>query len=267
MAKIVIFTSNQLRHKYLAARFVEEFGIDVKKIFFESRTYIPREIGKTPKEEKILEWHFDLRDKMEEKYFREMAGRGFGNTPTSTCTYGDFSKENILNELKEINPDLIIVFGTSIITDDAIEVFPNKIINLHLGISPYYRGSGTNFWALYNDEPEYVGATILYLDKGIDTGEIIHHARPIIESNDNHHSIGCKTIIEGVEKMIQSAHEHLDGDVKSYKQWKKGIRSFCYRKNFTPQVVEEFKGKLENGLFKNYLSREESVHDSFKIIS
>ena len=52
-------------------------------------------------------------------------------------------------------------------------MFSRKFLNVHLGLSPYYRGSGTNVWPLINTEPDMVGAT-LCIDAGIDNGEIIH---------------------------------------------------------------------------------------------
>ena len=52
--------------------------------------------------------------------------------------------------------------------ENANKLYPmilNKILNLHLGISPYYKGSGTNYFPLVNNEPQYVGATFMFLDK------------------------------------------------------------------------------------------------------
>ena len=45
-----------------------------------------------------------------------------------------------------------------------------------MGISPYYRGTDCNFWALYDGNPELVGATIHLLSKGLDSGKILAHA-------------------------------------------------------------------------------------------
>ena len=45
-----------------------------------------------------------------------------------------------------------------------------------MGISPYYRGTDCNFWALYDNNSHLVGSTIHYLSKGIDSGPILYHA-------------------------------------------------------------------------------------------
>jgi len=46
-----------------------------------------------------------------------------------------------------------------------------------LGLSPYYLGSGTNYWPLVNEKPEFVVATFMHIDTDIDTEEIIHQIR------------------------------------------------------------------------------------------
>ena len=45
-----------------------------------------------------------------------------------------------------------------------------------MGVSPYYRGPDCNFWALVDDNPHLVGATIHMLSKGLDSGAILYHA-------------------------------------------------------------------------------------------
>ena len=99
-----------------------------------------------------------------------------------------------------LGPDVVLVFGTGILREPLLSAFDGRIINIHLGLSPYYRGAGTNFWPLVNREPEYVGATIHYLDAGIDTGPILAHARPTIARGDGPHDIGNKTIVAAARR-------------------------------------------------------------------
>jgi methionyl-tRNA formyltransferase len=47
-----------------------------------------------------------------------------------------------------------------------------------MGISPQYRGSACNFWALFDNNPHLVGATIHRLAKSLDSGSVIQHIRP-----------------------------------------------------------------------------------------
>ena len=253
MKKIVLFTSNELRHKYFMFKIVEAFGECVVKIYSEAKEYVARDIGKNEEENEILNWHFNLRDKMEKKYFIFDPQIKFGHLIVE-CGIKGINKPEVIEELKESNPDLILVYGSSLIKNEIIELFPNRIINLHLGLSPYYRGSGTDFWPIYNEELQYVGATIHYLNAGIDLGDIIKHGVPEIKQDDNQHSIGCKAIITGIEKMISVAQDILLGKkIESVKIWGKG--KLYLRKDFTSQTLIKFKKKLEQGLIKKYLSQ------------
>ena len=83
---------------------------------------------------------------------------------------------------------------------DILKYFRNKILNVHLGLSPYYKGSGTNYFALVNNKPELVGATFMFLDNTIDGGKIIHQIRPKIYNNDTVHTIGTRLISEMFHK-------------------------------------------------------------------
>ena len=72
-----------------------------------------------------------------------------------------------------------------------------------MGLSPYYTGSGTNFFPFVNNEPQFAGATFMFLDEGIDTGEIIHQIRARILKNDNIHKIGNRLIKDVLQNYSQ----------------------------------------------------------------
>jgi len=85
---------------------------------------------------------------------------------------------------QELKPDLICVFGTSLIRGELLQQGRLGIVNLHGGLSPEYRGADCTFWALYNGEPEKVGCTLHYIDTGIDTGRLIAHISPEVRAGD-----------------------------------------------------------------------------------
>jgi methionyl-tRNA formyltransferase len=76
---------------------------------------------------------------------------------------------------KELLPDLIIVSGTSLIKEPLLSIAATiGIINLHTGLSPYIKGGPncTN-WCIANNDWHLVGNTIMWINAGIDTGNII----------------------------------------------------------------------------------------------
>jgi len=82
-------------------------------------------------------------------------------------------------------PDLIAVFGTSLIRGELLNRGRLGIVNLHGGLSPHYRGADCTFWALYNSEPEQVGCTLHFIDPGIDSGDLIAHVCPEVKEGDD----------------------------------------------------------------------------------
>lgn len=81
--------------------------------------------------------------------------------------------------LPALQADAIIVFGASFIREPLLSLLvDNRAYNIHMGVSPYYRGSSCNFWAMYDDRPDYVGATIHSVSRGLDAGPILFHAFP-----------------------------------------------------------------------------------------
>jgi methionyl-tRNA formyltransferase len=90
----------------------------------------------------------------------------------------------VLSIARQLKPDLICVFGTSLIRGELLQEGRLGIVNLHGGLSPEYRGADCTFWALYNGEPEKVGCTLHFINEGIDTGQLIAHISPAISQGD-----------------------------------------------------------------------------------
>lgn len=75
--------------------------------------------------------------------------------------------------LNDINPDLLITFGTRRIGPDIISKFNGRIINLHGGDPESYRGLDSHLWAIYHDDFEALVTTLHILSEGLDEGDII----------------------------------------------------------------------------------------------
>ena len=95
-----------------------------------------------------------------------------------------------IKALLNINPKIVIVFGTRIISDKVLKKVKSTFINIHAGMTPMYRGVYGAYWALVNDDRENCGVTVHLIDKGIDTGDILYQKK-INPSNDDN----CATYI------------------------------------------------------------------------
>ena len=213
--RVIIISANELRHKFFRRKIALFKNVNIKLCLAErnsSRQYY--KVIKSKKFTKIEKKHFIERQNNEKKYFNKFLKTNLEVKNLKIIDRGEFNKNtSLINEIFKINPDLIISYGCSIIKKPIITKFKKKFINIHLGLSPYYRGSATNFWPLVNNEPQFLGVSFLKIDDGVDTGSIIHQIRPDLQSKDNVHDIGNKLIIKTLkvlEKLV-SNYKNLKG--------------------------------------------------------
>ena len=174
------------------------------------------------------------------------------------------NQEDSVEFIKNLAPELIVVFGTSLIKKEIISIPEKAIINVHTGLSPYYRGGQCAFWCLYNDEPEYIGVTVHYLDEGIDSGDIIIQGRPEIEEDDCVTSIECKLAILATELLIKAIGQIEEDKAKGVPQTTKG--KFYLSKAFTLDKRLGLEKRLRQGLIKRYLERKGGVYNKVEIV-
>jgi hypothetical protein len=95
------------------------------------------------------------------------------------------NSEVVLNIVKERRIDLLVCIAPSILDEEIFSAPKLGAINLHPGINPRYRGAGGNFWALYEENLQYVGVTIHVIDGGIDTGKVLDRVFLSMDKNLN----------------------------------------------------------------------------------
>ena len=131
-------------------------------------------------------------------------------------TREDFDRA-LVDELKDSNPDLIVLAGfMRILTNVMIEAFKNKIINIHPSLLPKYPGLDTHNSVLKNGDLEH-GVTIHYVNEVLDGGQII--AQGEISVNANETSEELKTRIHAIEHVMlpMVVSKFADGTINAEK--------------------------------------------------
>ena len=129
---------------------------------------------------------------------------------------------DVVKLARELKPDLICVFGTSLIRGDLLNEGRLGIINLHGGLSPEYRGADCTFWALYNGEPEKIGCTLHYIDAGIDTGRLIAHISPEVREGDGELELFWRAVQDGAVVYAEAVARLAKGERLGLAQSGKG---------------------------------------------
>lgn len=188
---------------------------------------------------------------------------GFGNdayelTPPPSCKVARVYGKNAANSpeavelIRGFEPDLLALCGCSILKDPVLSIPRLGSLNLHGGLAQRYRGVWTTLWAVVNEEPEYVGATVHFVNPGIDDGDIVYQSRPEVAADDDPESLYVKVVKLGVCMMISAVEDIEACRVQRYPLEQKG-RLYLSRM-VTPDVLHKAWSLTESGVIPRYLA-------------
>tara|TARA_B100000579_G_C22739126_1_gene808199 strand:+ start:432 stop:1214 length:783 start_codon:yes stop_codon:yes gene_type:complete len=236
--KVTIFTSNQPRHLNLT-RLMSEISDEVFLIS-EVNTLFPGTVDDFFRKSDIMKEYFSNVINAEKNIFGEVEFLP-KNVNTLSIKSGDLNKLNFNHLKKALSSDIYIVFGASYIKGWLIDyLLENKALNIHIGISPYYRGSSCNFWALHDHNFSYVGATIHMLGKGLDSGDILFHSIPLIKEFDTPFDFTMRAVEAAQKGILDSIKDMSILKMPLIKQNKENEIRYTKNKDFTDEIAEEF---------------------------
>ena len=126
--------------------------------------------------------------------------------------------EEFIKELKKLNPDVMVVVAYGkILPVEILKIPKYGAINVHGSLLPKYRGAAPIQWAIINGYKE-TGITTMYMDKGMDTGDMLLKETIEIEENDTYGSLYEKLKALGGELIVKTLEELVAGNLKSEKQ-------------------------------------------------
>jgi len=162
---------------------------------------------------------------------REDKPRGRGNTMTPTpvkalaieyeipvYTPSTLRDEAFAELLSELSPELIVVVAYGKILPESVLSYPEYgCINLHVSLLPRYRGAAPMQRAIMNGESE-TGVTVMYMDVGLDTGDIITCERFAIGKEDNLEDIHDRSATVGGRLLSDTIRKIERGEATRTKQ-------------------------------------------------
>jgi hypothetical protein len=236
--KITLFTSNKNRHNYLI-NLLSEVS-DELYVIQECGTIFPGIIPGHYQASPIMKKYFENVNNAQFQLF----GNSYVNNKKKNIKIlpmlsGDLNQcsINLLSDF--LKSDVYVVFGTSYIKGELVDfLVKQKAINIHAGVSPYYRGTDCNFWALFDDNPHLVGSTIHLLSKGLDSGSMLYHAMSNLKTNPFEYTMST------VKSAFHSIAERIkDGSIFTIKPLVQDkIKEVRYSKKseFSEELVKEY---------------------------
>jgi methionyl-tRNA formyltransferase len=137
--------------------------------------------------------------------------------------------------VSSLQPDAILVFGTGIVGPKILSL-PRKIaLNMHTGVSPFYRGADCTFWPVHNEELHMLGATVHECTMVVDGGKIFGTTRVELQPDDGLFTVYSRCVAAGATLYAQKVRElvegHLEGNPqdfsigKEYKAYMRGVQA------------------------------------------
>lgn len=124
--------------------------------------------------------------------------------------------------LSRLEPDLLVVVAYGHVLPQRILSIPKLgAVNIHASLLPRYRGPAPIQWAVINREKE-TGVTLMLMDKGLDTGDILASASILILPDDTSGALHDRLALLGADLLIQTLNYFE-----------------VHRKNATPQDHEQ----------------------------
>lgn len=251
--RVLLFCGRSPRHLYVANALCE--AADVLAIVQETGTeWSAKKILRKFRPDNLLRktWRW-LRDRR--RYTGNQEGKFFFGDQAPRLARPELVREvphinhpDVLCLAREMQPDLIAVFGTSLLRGELLNEGRLGIVNLHGGLSPEYRGADCTFWALYNGEPEKIGCTLHYINAGIDTGKLIAHICPAVQADGDELTLFWRGVSESAaayaELMKRLAQGERFGQPQSHKGRLYQVKDRGLRHE---QLVEQ---KLQAGMLR-----------------
>ena len=122
--------------------------------------------------------------------------------------------EKFIAELRAWQPDLIIAVAYGQILPPAVLDLPRHgCLNVHTSLLPKYRGAAPIQWAIANGDTE-TGITIMKMDVGLDTGDIVAQRRTPIGPEDDSATLHDRLAQLGAELLVQTIPDYVAGKIQ-----------------------------------------------------
>ena len=238
---VTVFTSNQPRHVAL----IEALATIADEVFAvqECNTVFPGRVQDFFHKSPTMQDYFSRVTVAEEEVFGTPRFPP-ANVRSLPVKMGDVSMLDVSVLEDALRADMIVVFGASYVKGVLCDrLVDRRAINIHMGVSPYYRGSSTNFWAMYDRRPQFVVATIHRLSKGLDSGPMLFHALPAPAAVDPF-VFGMRAVKAAHLSLVRHLRERTLSDLQPVPQDRTAELRYTRNADFTDEVAGEYLNRL-----------------------
>ncbi|MDQ5950416.1 MAG: methionyl-tRNA formyltransferase [Patescibacteria group bacterium] len=187
-------------------------------------------------------------------------GRGLVVTPSPVKVWGEknnieiftptsLKSPEVLSQLSKVNcPVAVLVSYGKIIPESIINLFPKGILNLHPSLLPLLRGPAPFEYSILNLSKDQIGVSIMLLDKGMDSGDVLAQKKVELADWPISHSALYEILAnEGSLLLVETLEKYLDGEISPTPQ--------DHSRATFSKMIEKKDGEitLDGDSYQNYL--------------
>ncbi|HWA70560.1 MAG TPA: formyltransferase family protein [Rhizomicrobium sp.] len=236
--KAIILTSKGLRHRYFIRQVTRHFDVPFA-LAEEKKNYYVQQQQDSP----LVAQHFRDIAEAEKTWF----GGEAGQAAAPIHPVEDLNADACVAQALAEKPDVICLYGTTILKAPWLEAFPDKIVNLHLGLSPFYRGSATLFWPFVHRELEHLGTTIHLAVAKVDAGNILARVDTDLRPGEDYYAITTRLIRDSIDRTPEVVAGYLEG--RNLPRPQEPIQGrVCRKADFNEDALRKMLDYAGNGL-------------------
>lgn len=121
---------------------------------------------------------------------------------------------DFIEKIDALGPEVVFLCGCRIVKPDILARVRVPMLNYHAGITPQYRGVNGGYWALAKGDAANFGATVHYVDAGVDTGAVIAQIRSTPGKGDTIWTYPLRQAAMSRAMCVMSVQAALEGSAE-----------------------------------------------------
>ena len=236
--KIIILSTISKHHTYFINKIIKNFN----------STYVIFTKVNLKKKYKVGPFYFKEENKFEDNFFKkkENISRKINKKKIIFKNVKNINSKVVEKRINHLRPDIGIAFGTQLIKKNIYNLPRFGFINIHRGLTQFYRGLDSDLWPLLEKKFNRLGVTIHYIDENYDTGGILSQKKIHLKKKNEIFHLRYITTILATEIVINILNKF------NKKKYKLPSRKLFNRGKYKSSMPIQFKYIAEKNL-NNYL--------------
>ena len=158
----------------------------------------------------------------------------------------DINSDRAEKIVKDCNVDILVVFGGKIIKSNILRLPKRESYTIHLGWCPDYKGSHGLHWAIYDENIDKIGFSILTLSENVDSGEIVQRNKINLSHVKDEYDLTFYAQMLAIEEMIKIVKIIIETKELPETMVQEDAGKVYFSKEFTAKV----KGQVRENMVK-----------------